>query len=172
VNSLASNSPLQFGTLPQILRTPYQLVISPGREHTYKWISGFWETGLEDPNPSLVNPENFRCPPINQDDSDTESDYLRAHNIIPFHRPVESIPTLLARIQNRLPQVTVTLAQQDNSEGWSSPATTEPIEEAKFPVCWCKSDICYCNHRLDTPPTPPSVVLWSPGDRTLPDNRI
>jgi hypothetical protein len=34
--------------------------------------------------------------------------------------------------------------------------------------CSCTTEFCRCGRRPDTPPTPPNVTLWTPGDQHLP----
>ena len=62
----------------------------------------------------------------------------------------------------------------------SPPSSADYWEEEPEPTlpvvyraeCWCKNkeiDICTCgSRRPETPPTPPSVVLWTPGAYYLP----
>jgi hypothetical protein len=52
-------NPVQFGTLPVPVQTPFRLVICPGRTHTYRWLSRTWETSLENPDTSLTDPVRF-----------------------------------------------------------------------------------------------------------------
>jgi hypothetical protein len=35
-------------------------------------------------------------------------------------------------------------------------------------ACPCTTEFCRCGRRPDTPPTPPNITLWTPGDQHLP----
>jgi hypothetical protein len=203
-------SQIQFGTLPPIIQAPYRLVICPGREHTFRWPTNFWETGLENPDSNLVNPTEYRLPPtsqfpffeqptavrlpstadlpvpnsdaittrrptterINPDESD-EDDYRRSRNLPtpPALRRNSQIRVFIPPVEPLANRIATSTNSDANSDSrWNSTNTT--VDDIKFPACWCSTDVCYCSHRPETPPTPPGITLWSPSDRHLPDNRI
>jgi hypothetical protein len=164
-------SPVQFGDAPPPNPTPYRLVIVPGREHTFRWNTNFWETGLESPDSNLTNPTYFTLPPVAIFTPEEEEEFRVARNI--------PTPPLL----RRNPQITVTIppaeplinristAISDSIDTHVDSSPTTPFEESRYPACWCSTDVCYCHHRPETPPTPPGITLWTPGDRHLPNNR-
>jgi hypothetical protein len=39
-----------------------ELVATDGIELSYKWQDRIWETTLRNPDPNLINPEEFHCP--------------------------------------------------------------------------------------------------------------
>jgi hypothetical protein len=148
------STPVRFGSTPT---TPNAvlLVTTPGREHTFRWNTNFWEVNLDNPDRSLTNPVEYRFAPAAPLDSSRSSEYREARE-----RPVPQVP-LIQRISLE------EFGRPDNSNASSTPATDE-----RYPSCWCGVDSCTCNHRPDTPPTPPGITLWKPGDNQLPNISI
>jgi hypothetical protein len=54
----------------------------------------------------------------------------------------------------------------------SSPLPTILISTLSPPVCQCRIDLCWCNYRPNTPPTPPYIELWKPSQDLLPQRGI
>ena len=152
--------PTRFGSIPVPIQTPYRLVICPGRTHTFRWNTNFWETNLENPDHSLTNPTDYELPPTAPNtDEFREARFRRSRNETPA--PVISItpPPLLERI--------ITPPGWGTADSrWESNTTLDT--DTGFTACWCGIDVCTCGHRPATPPTPPYITLWTPGDRHLP----
>ncbi|KAI9431151.1 hypothetical protein H4582DRAFT_2085411 [Lactarius indigo] len=146
-----------------------RLVISDSSELTYSFATSVWETTLTNPDRNLVNPSNWHYPPSTSDDPELVS-ILNA-------RETFRTPPLLRRITDRLPPSSpetedessdsdVSLHNGDTNQppspnnGWGPTLTSGP--------CWCSQEVCTCGYRPNTPPTPPNVVLWSPGVNYLP----
>jgi hypothetical protein len=168
-------NPIQFGTLPVPVQAPFRLVICQGRTHTYRWLTRTWEISLENPDTSLTDPVRFRLPPATPAEAEEDLEYYIA-------RRIPTPPSLRQRPaeQNPLPLINRIVTDDD---GWGTSDTTWPDSTTEsedttltntslFPACWCRIDVCTCNHRPNTPPTPPGITLWSPSDRYLPNNRI
>jgi hypothetical protein len=157
-------SPTRFSSVPVPIQTPYRLVICPGRIHTFRWNTNFWETSLENPDRSLINPIDFELPPTAPDtDKFRTARFRRLCNetpepVIPIAPPPP--PSLLERIIT--PPHWGTIDSQ-----WESNTTL--ASDAALVACWCGIDVCTCGHRTATPPTPPYITLWSPGDKHLPN---
>jgi hypothetical protein len=57
----------------------------------------------------------------------------------------------------------------------SSPLPTFSISPPSLPrltVCQCGINLCWCNYRPDTPPTPPYIELWKPSEELQPRREI
>ena len=159
-------SPTRFGSVLLPIQTPYRLVICPGRSHTFRWNTNFWETSLENPDPSLTNPTDYKLPPVAPN-----SDKFRDTR---FRRPRHVTPTPIipiAPLDIHIPPVPlleriITPPNWGTDPRWDSSTTL--ATDTGFTACWCGIDVCTCGHRPATPPTPPSITLWTPGDRHLP----
>jgi hypothetical protein len=132
----------------------FRLAIADGREHTYNWNSTTWEITLINTDSSIIDPREYHYPPE-----------TRAPNLLP------ALDAYLDR------QLTLERNLADAAEtAWaindSLPSSSIPtdFDEARWDHCICRKedDICNCPYRPDTPPTPNSVVLWSPGNKYLP----
>ena len=120
----------------------HRLVITEGKEYTYKWSTTTWETTLENPDHSLINPRIHHLPP--QQPANTQVlEVLEQEEALPPSSPPST---------------------SDSVSGWGD----TPNIWASTGVCWCNKEVCDCGYRPDTPPTPPSVVLWAPGQNYLP----
>jgi hypothetical protein len=79
------------------------------------------------------------------------------------------------------------LEQTDNffvsAKYWNSVESTETESQSSSPlptfffsppslpalaVCHCRIDLCRCNYRPDTSPTPPYIELWKPSQELQP----
>jgi hypothetical protein len=49
--------------------------------------------------------------------------------------------------------------------GWEQTDNRPPHQSQR---CWCNKELCNCGNRPNTPPTPPHITLWTPGDKHLP----
>jgi hypothetical protein len=128
-------------------------VITEGRELTYKWINNVWETTLENPVPRLINPRIYHFP-IEELDNDFEE---RGPTRIQVLTVEEQL------LDESLPPSSLAIATPDSDIGWE-----EDTSQGNRTVCWCGKEVCDCGYRPNTPPTPPSVVLWAPGHSYLP----
>jgi hypothetical protein len=140
---------LQISFLEIRLLTPSsQLVITEGTELTYRWSRAIWETTLTNPDQSTIDPIFFHLPPENPDDPE----------LVELLQARAPLPNLLSRIT--LPP---------SSENTSENTAYSPTHwtDQNITRCWCE-ELCTCNFRPQTPPTPPSVVLWTPGAHYLP----
>ena len=164
-------------------RGSLSFVIVDAEEFTYFWNTGTWETTLRNPDTRTINPDEFQIAP-----------YLDTYNrvFIPLNKlDIEERPTnqitqtsawieeasetdtinvnelieLAAAIENR--PVTPTT---DSSLPPSSIAYSPRLEQYDHVPerCWCQREVCTCNYRPRTPPTPPGITLWKPGSLTLP----
>jgi hypothetical protein len=168
-------NPIQFGTLPIPVQTPFRLVICQGRTHTYRWNNRTWDITLENPDTSLTDPIHFRLPPATPAEAEEDLEYY-------ISRRIPTPPTSRQRPANSSPFPLINRISTDD-DGWGTTDTTWPDSTTEsedttlttpslFPACWCRIDVCSCTHRPNTPPTPPGITLWSPSDRYLPNNRI
>ena len=132
-----------------------RLVITEGREYTLKW-DGVWETTLENPDTNIVNPQIFHLPPDTPDDID----FVTRLNIL--ETGDESLPPSSPPSPRSSPSPPA--PDTDTDSGWGEPAN----QWISNGVCWCSKEVCTCGYRPNTPPTPPSVVLWAPGQDFLP----
>ncbi|KAH9179075.1 hypothetical protein EDB89DRAFT_1901127 [Lactarius sanguifluus] len=130
---------------------PPSLVITEGTELTYSWESATWETTLNNPDHSLVNPCVYHEPPTDPNNPELV-ELLTARRANPL--------SLLACLS--LPTSSPETEETNNSSnaGWG--------EEPNSSMYWCTQEVCICGYRPETPPTPDSVVLWSPGHNYLP----
>ena len=138
--------------------TPPRLVITEGREFLYTWATFRWDTSLANPDHSTVNPRLHQLPP--EDPDDPELVELLEARFEQRAAQAQALPSLLARIQaeDLPPSTPGTPSAPPSNDGWGHSTNT----------CWCNNECCTCGYRPDTPPTPPSVVLWTPGQQHLP----
>ena len=128
----------------------HHLVITEGKELTYKWSTPGWTTTLKNPDHNLINPQIYHFPP----ETPTDPEVLE---VLQF-RAARNIPIPLSPLPPSSPPSNSSL------DGWGDP---NPFWGPSS--CWCNKEVCDCGYRRpDTPPTPPSVVLWSPGQKYLP----
>ena len=128
---------------------PHQIVITEGREYTYKWSQSVWTTSLENPDSNLINPRIYHLPP-DQPNNPEIVEYARV--IFNRTRELETLPPSSQPLSTTLVSSNSGAASQ-----WGMGDT-----------CWCNKEVCDCGFRPNTPPTPPSVVLWVPGQSYLP----
>jgi hypothetical protein len=133
-----------------------RLVITGGREYLYSWTTQSWQTNLAN-SEQTVNPRVYQEPPEEPDDPEL-IELLEART---DPQATQALPSLLARIQaDNLPASSPSTPSPSppSSDGWGHSINR----------CWCNNELCTCGYRPDTPPTPPSVVLWKPGQQHLP----
>ena len=146
----------------------HRLVITEGRELKYQWHTAVWDITLENPDSRLVNPRIYHLP-LEFDSGPSTS------RLVSFRTPgntflqeLATLPVEERLLEEELPPsniVEFTPPQSDN--GWGTGVDTP--WNLRSSSCWCENqEICTCNYRPDTPPTPPSVVLWAPGYKYLP----
>jgi len=141
---------LNFSTfrLYSVVQSPHRLVTTDGRIHTFRFNTTFWKMNLDNPDPSLTDPEEFHLPPnapLNPRYHPTNfPDKYHARDLdnvqsccIHFVSPRRVSPSppvipLIDRITNDFGQSTTR---------WESPPTTP---EQPFPPCYCGIDICTC----------------------------
>jgi hypothetical protein len=89
-------NPIQFGTLPIPVQTPFRLVICQGRTHTYQWNNRTWDVNLENPDTSLTDPIRFRLPPATPAEAEEDLEYYISRRIptppTSRQRPANSSP--------------------------------------------------------------------------------
>ena len=132
------------------------------KEYTYKWITQQWEITIRNPEATLINPQVYTIP--------------------------VTLPNALGREAEYQEQLDQLLAQTDNFSAdaayWNSVDSTEASSRSNSPelplliitaptprtlsICFCGIDVCRCNYRPDTPPTPPYIELWKPSQDPLP----
>jgi hypothetical protein len=135
-------------------------VITEGREFTYRWNNPVWEVTLENPDQNLINPRIHHLP---QDTLDEELNSTYVYTALTELNDLTISDREERLLQEDLPP----------SSGWTSRAPVSEIgwedeSSRNTESCWCNREVCMCGYRPDTPPTPPSVVLWSPGLEYLP----
>jgi len=136
-------------------------VYTNSKEYTYKWTTQQWDITIQNPETTLVNPQIFTIP--------------------------ISTPNTLGRDAEYQEQLDKLLEQTNDffvsAEYWNSVESTETESRSSSPlptfffsppsppaltVCQCRIDLCRCNYRPDTPPTPPYIKLWKPSQELLP----
>jgi hypothetical protein len=131
----------------------HRLAITEGREYTYKWANNTWENTLENPDQRLVDPRILHLPP----DAPSDPAIIDFANTRRFFEEEQLPPS-----SPPSPTTSDSLAT-----GWG--VTSDQWNRTTS--CWCSGkEICDCGYRPDTPPTPPSVVLWAPGQAYLPSH--
>jgi hypothetical protein len=124
-----------------------------------------WDIMIQNPETTIVNPRVFTIP--------------------------ISTPNTLGRDAKYQEQLDKLLKQTDDffisAEYWNSVESTETESQSSSPlstfffsppsppalaVCQCGIDLCQCNYRPDTPPTPPYIELWKPSQDLLPQRGI
>ena len=158
-------------------------VVVDAEEFTYYWTIGRWETTLRNPDTRTINPAEFHNAP-------NPVAYSRVFTPLPRSSIEE-------RFSNQVPQATASIEEVSETdtieidelielaaavEGRpstpstgselppSSDAYTPRLEEIEHTPerCWCQREVCHCNYRPRTPPTPPGITLWKPGSLNLP----
>jgi hypothetical protein len=131
------------------------LVFTDGKQFTYNWTAQTWSITLENPEPNLVNPRAFHRPSVPV--------FVERNDTLPRPPLPRLIPFVNAVLQTPL-EVLPPSSPSTTSE-WS-----DPLPNSTWPLtrCWCNNEVCHCDYRPDTPPTPPGVTLWRPGDFHLP----
>jgi len=144
-----------------------RLVTTEGREFVYKWRTQEWETTTTNPDQRLINPRIYYFPPDHP--STRNQEYANPRIQVNQEELSEVLQEI---IQEELPpsnppsDVSNQSAPSSRSE-WD---LNDPSWNRQS-SCWCEGkEICTCGFRPDTPPTPPSVVLWAPGFQYLPSS--
>ena len=171
---------IRYGSLPADIQAPFRIVHTTGRTYQYSWNTNSWELSTSNPDPALVDPEPpYFLPPLTPGDSEYQARvqeplrYYTPDIEERFRGPSESatslatstipsvdsppLPPLEANVQLWGPP-----PQGDN--GWNNRPTSWILNNH----CWCNNEVCDCGFRPNTPPTPPNLVLWSPGNNYLP----
>ena len=150
---------LTFHELRLVSTPQNQLVITEGRELAYRWRNNEWETILENPDPRLIDPVIHHLPPVQP----SSPSYRTEPNQIEPEELAEAIQTLEER------ELPPSEPPTPSESSWGSDFI--PSWNRGNQVCWCEGkELCTCGFRPDTPPTPPSVVLWTPGRHYLPSS--
>jgi hypothetical protein len=153
---------------------PPRLVLTDGREYSYRWNTRIWTNSLRNPDQNIINPSGATYPPLAP-----QNIAYAYRNITP---PIPTIlepprtllePEALASALSELPE---SVPSRDESLPPSSPqeTSTSAWSERQEPWnphllrCWCTKEVCDCGYRPDTPPTPPDIHLWRPYNGTLP----
>ena len=133
----------------------YDLVITNGVEFTYKWDTEVWETMLQN-NDNFINPEVFHYPPENPEDQEL-LEFAEAIELC--NQEIQAVAT--AQIPNLwskdLPPSSPPSPSASEVSGWNNSINQWPV----YHHSWCTKEVCDCSFQPDTPPTPPSVVLWT-----------
>jgi hypothetical protein len=124
-----------------------------------------WDITIQNPETMIVNPQVFTIP--------------------------VSAPNTLERDTKYQEQLDKLLEQTNDffvsAEYWNSVESTETESQSSSPlptfffsppsppistVCWCGINLCQCNYRPDTPPTPPYIELWKPSQELQPQRGV
>jgi hypothetical protein len=142
-----------------------QLVYTDSKEYTYKWTTEQWDITIVNHDTAIINPQIYTLP--------------------------ISAPNTLGRDAEYQDQLDKFLEQTDDfsvsAQYWNSVESTETESRTSSPlptfffsppsppalaVCQCGIDLCRCNYRPNTPPTPPYIELWKPSQDLLPRRGI
>ena len=158
---------LRLVTHPSV-NTPDQIVHTPGSTYHISWESETpslfphqWQVTHNHSDPRTVNPDQpYFLPPGTPGDPDFH----------PFNNLQEPINYYLPPLQQDEDEDD-SLPDSSRPASWITPApdpgwTTRTT--SRTATCRCYPDVCYCGHRPNTPPTPPNLTLWTPGDHHLP----
>jgi hypothetical protein len=171
---------VRYGSLPAAIQAPFRIVHTTGRTHRYSWNTNSWELSTSNPDPALVDPEPpYFLPPLAPADPDYQihvqeplryytpdiDERIRGPSESPSSPTTSSIPSVdsppLPPLETNV-QLWGPPPQGD--QGWNN----RPASWILNNHCWCNNEVCDCGFRPNTPPTPPDVVLWSPGNNYLP----
>jgi len=130
---------------------------------------------LNNPYPSLTDPEEFHLPP-----NAPLNPYYHPTNFPDKYQTALDLDNIQSRhihfvsprrVSPSPPVIPLIVRITDNfgrsTTHWESPPT---MPEQPFPPCYCGIDICTCQWRPETPPTPTGIKLWRPGVNFLPSN--
>jgi hypothetical protein len=175
----------RFGSLPPAITAPHRIVRCIGKSYFYLWDNPRWTLVTRNQDSRLVDPESafFLSP-----DSPGDTDFLnRVQEPLRYYtpdleegiRPLDDYPPPL-----ELNSEPINLPPSNASSTSLPTHRSTPPEEWRHPSpdngwqhtshwnnpghCYCGKEVCDCGFRPNTPPTPPSVTLWSPGDKHLP----
>jgi hypothetical protein len=169
---LGTTLTLEFGELHVNSRLPadnlagFRLVHVNGTEFRLNILDTTdnppWNITQFDRDISLLDPEGeFFIPPRSPDDPDFDPD---AHASVQYYLPVDwsndSDTASLPTVSTPPPTLEWTTPPEP---GWTN---TNPYRRSN--PCSCTTEFCRCGRRPDTPPTPPNITLWTPGDQHLP----
>jgi len=152
-----------------------RLVTTEGREIVYKWRTQEWETTTTNPDQRLINPRIYYFPPDHPSSRNQEYANPRIQvNAEELSEILQEISEegLASQREEELPPSSPPSDVPNQStpssrSGWD---LDNPLWNRQH-SCWCEGkEICTCGFRPDTPPTPPSVVLWAPGYQYLPSS--
>jgi hypothetical protein len=143
---------------------PFQLVHVNGTEFQLdiRESNSPWNVIQHERDISLLNPEgDFFIPPRSPTDPNFDPDIHRSAN---YYLPADWADDSDTA---SLPSVSTPPATQE----WETPPEpgwTNINPYYRTNSCPCTSEFCRCGRRPDTPPTPPDITLWTPGDQYLP----
>ena len=170
---------IRYGSLLADIQAPFRIVHTSGRTHRYSWNTNSWEVSTSNPDPALVDPEPpFFLPPLTPADSEYHTRvqeplrYYTPDIDERIHGPSEEASSLAT---SSIPSVDSPPPPLEANPTWGPPApdqgwTNRPTSWILNNHCWCNNEVCDCGFRPNTPPTPPNVVLWTPGNNYLPYN--
>jgi hypothetical protein len=141
------------------------LVYTDSKEYTYKWTTEQWDITIVNHDTAIINPQIYTLS--------------------------ISAPNTLGRDAEYQEQLEKFLEQTDDfsvsAQYWNSVKSTETESQSSSPlptffisppsppalaVFQCGIDLCQCNYRPNTPPTPLYIELWKPAQDLLPRRGI
>ena len=175
---LITNRPELFPSRPEG-RSSFQIVHCDHATYTYNWTLADWTIVTHRADTNLVDPDQpFFLPPSSPVDPDFAS---RVQEPLRYYTPDISVSSTSSLPSSSIPDPRPRDARLLNDTEFNNPVTdfNQPISDNSWDrpaswisqtSCWCHKEVCDCGFRPDTPPTPPSVTLWSPGSHNLPSN--
>ena len=172
-------TPGQLQPLFPLSDYPPRLVITDGREYSYRWNTRVWTNSLRNPDQRIINPSTYYYPPLApqsvaftyRNTTPPIPTILEPPEVTPSRTLLEpdALASALAEIPEVLPvredSLPPSSPQETSTSAWSIPAEDW---NPHYERCWCNKEVCTCGYRPNTPPTPPDVHLWRPHDETLP----
>jgi hypothetical protein len=147
--------------------TQHSLVITEGVEFTCRfnaWDNTPWDTTLQNNQP-VVNPGTYSLPPSQVDDPELLefAEAIQEHTNQIAQENSSFNPFRFSPPPLKLPPSSPPSPSTSSINYWGdSPNIWCPSK------CSCRKEVCDCGFRPETPPTPPSVVLWAPRSDHLP----
>ena len=152
----------------------WTIVHTPGITHKFTFHTNAWETTDHFPSSQLVDPPiPYFLPPTTpspgfQAVPELQINYYTAfldhashsRQILLHDSDLESDTD--ADTNTTLPA----LEEVDQTPSGWEPTDNRPAHQSQR--CFCAQELCRCGYRPNTPPTPPHITLWTPGDKHLP----